>query len=107
MTMRISFSPQRRDDKLTLSRSGASSVVVNGRSFNFTTVPKGAELPAEAIDSPWFAGPVTRVDGELRLCLILPVGPNASPEVAFPADIVDPPNGSIAVPEDPAPEEED
>src|SRR5690606_39576124 len=76
-----SFPTRRSSDlKLTLSRSGASSVVVNGRSFNFSTVPNGAELPVEAIDSPWFAGPVTRVDGELRLCLILPVGANASPE---------------------------
>lgn len=40
-----------------------------------------------------------RIDGDLRVTFLLPHGPRAVEAVRFPADIVDPPDGPIALPE--------
>ncbi|MEC6486209.1 hypothetical protein VXS82_22890, partial [Pseudomonas aeruginosa] len=52
------------DEHLMLSRTG-DVLTVNGQSFDFTPLPEGGELPAEAIGSEWFAGPVVRREGRL------------------------------------------
>jgi len=95
--MRVSFSPQRRDDTMTVSKSG-DILTINGDAFDFTDLPDGATIPAGAITCDWIVGPVKRVDGELCLTLILPHGPSPSQEVAFPADLIDPPDGLLAIP---------
>jgi len=95
--MRISFSPQRRDDALTLARSG-DTLVVNGDAVDLSVVPDGATLPADAIDSDWIVGKVERIGGVLHLTLILPHGPNPSQAVAFPEPISVTNNGPVAVP---------
>lgn len=97
--MRISFSPQRRDDRLTLSRSG-DALTINGAALDLSGVPEGAILPRDAIASEWIARDVRRVDGRLHVCLLLPTGRDPSQAVAFPADSLDPPDGPIAVPHD-------
>lgn len=89
--MKISLSPQRRDDTLEVIRSSADVLIINGSLFDFTNLPDGAtiaEVPCE-----WIVGPVERIDGNLHLTLILPHGPNPSAAVAFPAPIIDPPAG--------------
>ena len=101
--MRISFSPMRRDGALTVSKA-ADKLTVNGKVLDFTSLPDGATLPAEAISSEWIAGPVERIDGELHVTLILPHGPSPSAAVAFPEPITVTANGAIAVPHDPEPE---
>lgn len=98
--MRITFSPQHRDDTLTLARSG-DTLIINGAAVNFAGIPDGATLPAEAIEHDWIVGPVERIDGEIHVTLILPTGPSPSPAVAFPAPITVTGNGPIAVPHDP------
>ena len=95
--MRISFSPQRRDDALTLARSG-DTLVVNGDAVDLSVVPDGATLPASAIDNDWIVGKVERIGGVLHLTLILPHGPNPSQAVAFPEPISVTNNGPVAVP---------
>ncbi len=50
------------DERLVLARVG-EVLTVNGQSFHFTPLPEGGELPAEAIGSERFAGPVVRREG--------------------------------------------
>lgn len=95
--MRIQLSPQRRDDTLIVSRQG-DTLTINGEGFDFSSLPDESKLPAEAIDCEWISGPVERIDGEIRLTLILPHGANPAPKQAFPEPIIDPPDGEIALP---------
>lgn len=102
--MRISFSPQRRDDTLTVSKTG-ENLLINGDPIDLSVIPDGATLPAGAIDNEWIAGPVERIGGVLHVTLLLPHGPNPSQAVAFPEPITVTSDGPVAVPHDPQPEE--
>lgn len=95
--MQIKFNPQRRDDSLTVVKQG-DILIVNGTEFDFSAVPEGATLPADAIDSDLFSGPVERVNGELVLTLTLPHGPNPSQAVAFPQPITVVNDGPVELP---------
>lgn len=101
--MQIKLSPQRLDETLTASRTG-EVLTLNGVSFDFTQLPEGGTLPAEAIASDWIVGPVSRINGELHLTLRLPHGPNPSQAVAFPAPLTVLGDGPIPLPFDPKPE---
>lgn len=103
--MRIKLTAQRRDDVLTLIKTG-DVLTINGAAFDFSSLPDGASIPAGEVPCEWLAGPVERVDGELRLTLILPHGANPTQAVAFPVAITDPPDGVIVLPADPAPVEQ-
>lgn len=95
--MRISFSPQRRNDTLSVIKDG-DKLRINGELFSFAALPDGATIPAGEVPCEWIAGPVERIDGEIHLTLTLPHGPNPSKEVAFPSDLVNPPDGPLAIP---------
>lgn len=96
--MIIKWNPQRRDDSLTVVKQG-DTLIVNGTEFDFSAVPEGATLPAEAIDSDLFSGPVERISGELVLTLTLPHGPNPSKAVAFPEPINVVVDGPVSLPQ--------
>lgn len=100
--MHITLSPVRLDETLTAIRAG-DVLTLNGAAFDFGPLPEGATLPAEAIDSEWVVGPVSRIDGELHLTLRLPHGPNPSEAVAFPAPIIVVGDGPVPLPFDPEP----
>ena len=100
--MKIALSPQRRDDAIEVSKSG-EILTINGAPFDFSALPDGATIPAGEIPCDWIMGPVERVGGQLQLTLILPHGPNPSAAVAFPSQLIDPPDGAIALPFDPPP----
>lgn len=100
--MLIAFSPVRLGETLTASRAGGV-LTLNGIEFDFTPLPEGATLPAEAIDSPWIVGPVSRINGELHLTLRLPHGPNPPHAVAFPEPIHVTEDGPIPLPTEEAP----
>ncbi|WP_212525615.1 hypothetical protein [Actibacterium sp. MT2.3-13A] len=85
--MHISFSPQRRDDTLNLSKSG-DILTVNGADFDFSDLAEGAVLPREAVACDWLASDVARVGGAIRLTLILPHGADAPEAVTFPQPII-------------------
>lgn len=104
--MDISFSPQRRDDTLAVSRQG-DTLTINGDAFDFSTLPDGATIAAENSPSPWFAGPIERISGKLYLTLMLPHGPNPSAAVAFPEPLVDPADGPLDLPHDPKEDKDD
>lgn len=98
--MRIAFSPQRRDDALTLEKTNGDRLRINGELFNFNALNDGDVIPARTIPCEWITGPVEKVDGEVRLTVILPHGPNPSQGVAFPEPITVTDDGPITVPHD-------
>lgn len=108
--MLINLSPYAKlpnsDDDLIVTKSG-DVLTINGEVFDFSSLPDGAEIPAYTIPCEWITGPVERLGGKLYLTLRLPHGPIPSLTVAFPAPIIDPPDGPLALPRDPEPEEQE
>ena len=104
--MKLTLSPTRRDETLTASKAG-DTLTLNGEAFDFSPLEEGETLPADAIDSEWIVGDVTRTDGVLHITLRLPHGANAPEETRFPETIIDPPDGEIALPPHSNPEPED
>jgi hypothetical protein len=96
--MKITLVPQRRDDNLIVSKAG-ETLTINGTAFDFSVIPEGATLPASAVDCEYITGSVERINGVLQISLVLPHGPNPSQEVAFPAPIVNPPDGVLELPQ--------
>lgn len=100
--MRISFSPQRPATltRLPVISKAGEILTINGASFDFSDLPDGGELSGDDVPCDWIVGSVRRVSGDLRITLTLPVGPTPSHAVAFPDDLIDPPDGSIVMPTD-------
>ena len=101
--MRISFSPQRREDCLKLEKGIGDRIRINGDLLNFDPLNDGDMIPADDIPCDWIIGPVEKVDGEVRLTIRLPVGPNPSQAVAFPEPITVSAEGPVATPHDEEP----
>ena len=95
--MKINLSPQRRDDQLTVLKEG-DVLTINGTEYDFTDLPDGGTLPAEAVDCEYVIGSVNRVNGELELKLLLPHGADASKAARFPEPIIDPADGEVELP---------
>ncbi|MDH0300614.1 MULTISPECIES: tail fiber assembly protein [unclassified Pseudomonas] len=95
--MRISLSPQRRDDSLIVFRDG-ETLSINSVKFDFADLPDGATLPAGSVSSHWVFGDVERSFGELRITLLLPHAGDAPAEARFPAPVIDPPDGAVVLP---------
>jgi hypothetical protein len=96
--MIIKLNPQRRDNTLTVSKTG-DILTINGVAYDFSPLEDGATLPAEAIDCEFIVSPVERIDGQLHLSLLLPHGANPSEEQRFPVDIIDPADGELELPQ--------
>ena len=96
--MKLLFSPQRRDDVLTLSKSG-DALNVNGTVYDFSPLPDGATLPREAIGCEWICGDVERVNGELVIPILLPHVPDASEAARFPEPMAVTIDGQVVLPE--------
>ncbi|MGU1410856.1 hypothetical protein ACYPKM_17280 [Pseudomonas aeruginosa] len=84
-------------ERLSLSRAG-DVLTVSGRAFDFTPLPEGGELPAEAIGSEWFAGPVLRRAGRLELSLRFPLADVASAAARFPEPLLIDADGPVELP---------
>lgn len=96
--MIIKLSPQRRYDNLSLNKNG-DVLTINGEAFDFSVVPNGATLPKDAITCEFISGDVERDEvGVLTVPIILPLSATPTPEQAFPADIVNPPDGEVILP---------
>jgi hypothetical protein len=96
--MKITLSPQRRDDTLQVSKSG-DTLTINGVEYDFSVVPDGATLPQDAVDCAWIASDVERIGGVLHLTLILPHGADASYAARFPSPLTDPVDGLLELPQ--------
>ena len=95
--MKLILSPQRRDDILTLSKSG-DALTVNGTVYDFSPLPNGGTLPREAVDCEWICGDVDRVNGELVIPISLPHGPDAAEAARFP-EPMNVTDGEVVLPE--------
>lgn len=95
--MHITFTPQRRDDRLTLARAG-DTLLINGDPLDLSAIPEGATLPRDAIDCDWIASDIERIGGTLHLTIVLPHGPAAPQETLFPGPIDVVADGPIALP---------
>lgn len=96
--MKISLSPQRRDDTLEVVKDG-DSLILNGEVFDFSPLKDGQTLPQSAMNSIWFAGDVFREEGELNITLLLPHGINPTKSQAFPEIITNIPDGVVTLPQ--------
>ena len=96
--MHITPTPQRRDDTIAVLKSG-ETLTINGIAYDFSVIPDGATLPASAVDCAYITGDIERINGVLQISLILPHGPNPSQAVAFPAPIINPPDGVLELPQ--------
>ena len=97
MTLIITLTPMRREDRLSVSKAG-DLVTINGEIFNLYDIPEGATLPQTAVACDWLASDVERLDGNLYLTLILPHGANATEEALFPEPIIVEVDGLIELP---------
>ena len=95
--MKINLYPQRRDDTLTVTKQG-DNLIINGTAYDFSQLPDGGTLPADAVDCEYIVGSVDRVDGELELTLLLPHGAEASEAARFPEPIINPADGELELP---------
>jgi len=95
--MKITLSPQRREDTVTITKQG-DALTINGTDYDFTDLPEGGTLPADAVDSEYVIGSVNRVNGELELTLLLPHSADASEAARFPEPIIDPVDGEVELP---------
>ncbi len=101
--MKLTFIPQRRDDGLSLSRSG-DVLRINGEDFDFSGLPDGSILPGPAVACDWISGEVSRRQGVLHIPIILPLGPNPSKVACFPVDMILSEDGPVMLPVGDAPE---
>lgn len=97
--MRIILSPQVSNDQLTLERQG-SMLIVNGQSHDLSVL--AAQEPDEdgQIDLPPCLTALGEADGEITVTVLFPMPAGATEAARFPAPIVDPPDGPVALPVD-------
>lgn len=96
--MNIKLSPVAGTASRLVGFKQGDMLALNGLTFDLGGVTEGATLPASALNSPWFAGPVERIDGRLWLCVVLPNRDDASEAERFPADLLSVPDGQLALP---------
>jgi len=96
--MVITLSPIVSDKNLKVSKAG-DKLTINGEVFDFSAVPDGATLPSGAVDCEFVIGDVERVNGDLQLTLMLPIGVGASQAACFPQPLVNPSDGNLDVPQ--------
>lgn len=96
--MIITFSPQRRDDTISLIKETGETIRINGELFNFDPLQEGDMIPKDVVPCEWITGPVERKDGHVHLNIILPHGPNPSQAVSFPETITVTETGPIPLP---------
>ena len=95
--MKIEFSPMRHTQKLTLEKRG-EALIVNDEMLDFSALAEGESVPLLTLGNIWFAGPVSRENGELHIPLILPHGADAPQETRFPEALHITRDGPIKVP---------
>lgn len=87
--MKILLSPVRCDERIRANVSG-DAIVINGKTFDFSSLEESCELPLGSVGSLFICSNVIRIDGEISLTLMLPHGQNAPHETRFPAAFTEP-----------------
>lgn len=96
--MIINLSPARSDSRISVSVNG-DTISINEEPFDFSPLQDGDTLPRQAINSPWFADDVKRIDGILHVKLVFPHGAYAGEAARFPAPITVIQDGPIQLPD--------
>lgn len=96
--MKITIIPQRRDGALSVSKQG-DTLTINGKVYDFSVIPEGATLEAGGTDCEFLPGAIERTGGVLYLSLIVPHGASPTHEQAFPAPLINPPDGLLELPQ--------
>lgn len=94
--MIIKLSPVRSDAGLSVAKSG-DTLEVNSVVLDFSQLPDGATLPAEAVGCEFVIAPVERINGDLVLTLMLPHAADAPQAARFPVDLY-PADGQVQLP---------
>jgi len=99
MGMRISWAPQSSARPLPVISVAGDVLTIDGVVYDFSPLPEGAMLPRAALspDAP-IDGEARRVGGRVLVTIALPYR-NRPGIVPTPAAMVDPPAGSITVPD--------
>jgi hypothetical protein len=102
--MRITLIPQRGlpgQSTPAVTKAGDKLTIVS-EEFDFSSLPEGADLPGEAVPCQWIHDgyPVTRIDGEIHLTMLLWHGPNPETWQIDPAPLIDVPDGPVDLPWD-------
>lgn len=96
--MKITLVPQFRCDTLTISKHG-DVLTINGTPYDFSVIPDGATLPADAVDCEYVMRDIERFDGVLHLTVLLPIQDDASQAACFPDPLINPPDGVLELPQ--------
>jgi len=94
--MIFKLSPVRSDLSLSVLKQG-DTVQVNSAALDFSRLPDGATLPAEAVGCDFVIAPVERINGDLVLTLMLPHAADAPQAARFPVDLY-PVDGQVQLP---------
>ena len=95
--MRISFSPQRSEASLTIRKSG-ELLIIGDTSIDFSSIPDGATVQDARRFHAMLRGAIERIDGEIHVTVVLPIGPAAPEAVRFPSTVTVIADGAIANP---------
>jgi len=103
--MIIKLSPQEMHppQQLAVWKNG-EQLNINGLTIDLANLVEGAALPVNSIGSAWLATPIRRIGGQVVLTLFLPNSPESTEAERFPSDLVDVPDGRVALPGKPAEE---
>ncbi|EHN65123.1 Uncharacterised protein [Comamonas testosteroni] len=96
--MIINLSPVRSDSRISVSVNG-NAISINEEVFDFSPLQDGDTLPRQAINSPWFADDVKRIDGVLQVELVFPHGAYADEAARFPVPITVIQDGPVQLPD--------
>lgn len=94
--MIIKLSPVRSDSSLSAFKSG-DTLEINSMTLDFSRLPNGATLPADAVGCDFVIAPVERINGDLVVTLMLPHSYDAPHAARFPVDLY-PADGQVQLP---------
>lgn len=84
--MIINLSPQVSSDELDLFING-ETLTINGNEYDFSVIPDGATLPADAIEDDYIIGDIERISGVINLTLLFPINGDSTESARFPSPI--------------------
>lgn len=93
----FTFSPQRADNRPAVSVR-KDTLIIDGAEYDLSPLPEGAVLPASATGCPILLGDITRIDGVIRLHMMLAHGSNAPRETCWPEPLLVEQDGPVPLP---------
>ena len=91
--MNIKLTPINSYNIPSITKQG-DCLTINSTTYDFSQLPDGATLPAEAIDCDYIVGDVSRVNGEIEVTLLRPYTENTK-ENCFPEPLLNAKDGVI------------